>query len=132
MLKYIWVRRIIAVLLPVGLLCGIIILYLFGSRIPCITYQLTGLYCPGCGMGRAAEDLLHLQIGAAFSHNLPGVLCLPFVVYYCLYAYLRYFWNKNIPIFHVGKAGTIVTLAVVIVFTVCRNIPAEPFLFLAP
>ena len=41
-----------------------------GSVLPCPMYVSTGLYCPGCGLTRAAYALLHGQIGRAFGYNL--------------------------------------------------------------
>ena len=41
-----------------------------GSVLPCPLYVSTGLYCPGCGLTRAAYALLHGQVGRAFGYNL--------------------------------------------------------------
>ena len=36
----------------------------------CPFYQLTGLFCTGCGSQRALHDLLHLDLGSSLGHNL--------------------------------------------------------------
>jgi hypothetical protein len=41
---------------------------------PCLYYELSGLYCPGCGGMRAAHDLLHGDIAGAMSMNPYAVL----------------------------------------------------------
>ena len=38
--------------------------------LPCFFHMFTGLYCPGCGSGRACYNLLHGQIGG----HLPPIL----------------------------------------------------------
>ena len=49
-----------------------------GGGLLCWFYELTGLYCPGCGSGRAAIALLRGHVLEAFSHNaLLFVLGLP-------------------------------------------------------
>lgn len=42
-----------------------------GTHLPaCPLYQLTGLWCPGCGLTRATHALLRGDLGAAFGFNL--------------------------------------------------------------
>src|SRR4051812_20315396 len=38
--------------------------------IPCPIHTLTGWWCPGCGMTRAAHDVLTGHLGTAFGSNL--------------------------------------------------------------
>lgn len=45
-----------------------------GSWGTCVLLQATGLYCPGCGGLRAANDLAHLDLAAALSSNAFAVL----------------------------------------------------------
>jgi len=38
-----------------------------GNPFPsCVFHTLTGLWCPGCGLTRAADGLAHLRLGFAF------------------------------------------------------------------
>ena len=42
-----------------------------GTHAPaCPLYQMTGLWCPGCGLTRATHSLLRGDVGAAFGYNL--------------------------------------------------------------
>jgi hypothetical protein len=41
-----------------------------GAFIPCPFHRLTGLWCPGCGMTRAAHHLLNGDLVGALSRNL--------------------------------------------------------------
>lgn len=65
-------RRV--VLFALGLL-AVGVLYLVaaqvtGRGIPCPVYHLTGYACPGCGMTRALQALVRLDLAAAFGYNL--------------------------------------------------------------
>ena len=40
-----------------------------GAELACPFYRLTGLYCPGCGSGRAVRALLHGHLLQALSYN---------------------------------------------------------------
>ncbi len=99
---------------------------------PCLFHQCTGLYCPGCGSTRMIHSLLHGDIRAAFGYNPLLLLCLPLVVI-CGLDWVKLHLTKK-PMFAFLKSPLLVwSLAVaVIVFAILRNIPAEPFTFLAP
>ena len=43
----------------------------------CFFKLITGIPCPGCGMGRATLALLHGKIPLSFSYN---ILCIPFSI----------------------------------------------------
>lgn len=45
----------------------------------CLLHKLTGLQCPGCGSLRAAHELLHGNLAAAFRLNPLFVAALPFL-----------------------------------------------------
>jgi hypothetical protein len=102
-----------------------------GAHGLCPLYELTGLYCPGCGSGRAALALLHGKPGAAFGHNaLFTLLAIP-----CAYLlgreYLRFvFPGLGLsPIRLPAWTGPAV-LGLILAFWLLRNLPA--FAFLAP
>ena len=50
-----------------------------GFPIPlvCAWYEITGLYCPGCGAGRACRAILQFHFVEAFCYNPVFVLLLP-------------------------------------------------------
>ena len=55
-------------------LLGIGILYfilgkLTGVYIPCVFHEVTGLYCPGCGVSRMIISLCHLNFEKAYFCN---------------------------------------------------------------
>lgn len=95
-----------------------------GGGLVCLFYELTGLYCPGCGSGRAAIALLHGRVPEAFSHNaLLFLLGLPCGVW-LVYAYLRFvfpgFGLKKIEL----PAWTArYALGMIVGFWILRNLP---------
>lgn len=56
-----------------------IISYILGFSL-CAFYNITGVYCPSCGMTRAYVSLLHLDIRQAFYYN-PVFLIIPLIIF---------------------------------------------------
>ena len=102
-----------------------------GGHLLCVFYELTGLYCPGCGSGRAARALLRGDLAAAFGHNalafLLGLPCAGLL----LWEYLRLVF-PGLELKRVRLPGRAATAALVLILTfwLLRNLPA--FAFLAP
>ena len=123
-------RVLVGVGAPAALL-ALCLTLLRGRHLFCLFYELTGLYCPGCGSGRAALALLHGRVGEAFGHNALAMLLLPPCAYFLLREYLRFVFpglglrQTALPAW-AGWASAIPILA----FWVLRNLPA--FAFLAP
>ena len=114
-------KKIIIVL--IGIL--IVIAYIkYDFRIPCIFFELTGLYCPGCGATRAIISLFNLNFYQAFRYNALIVTLLPFAIVYCTYKYI-FKGKKKLP-----QWIWYVLLIIVILFGILRNIPL--FSYLAP
>jgi hypothetical protein len=119
------------------LLGATVVLYLFNpaqnSFYPrCTLYVMTGLYCPGCGSLRALHQLTHGHILTALHDNLLLVLALPVAG---IYSWRFAFWwltEQPLPRFIIRPIWIKILVAVVILFTVLRNIPAAPFNWLAP
>ncbi len=125
---------LIIVLLLLG---ATVVLYLFNpaqnSFYPrCTLYVTTGLYCPGCGSLRALHQLFHGHVLTALHDNLLLVLALP-VVGICGWRF-AFCWmmEQPLPRFIVRPFWIKILVAVVVLFTVLRNIPAAPFNWLAP
>ncbi len=92
----------------------------------CIFHRATGLLCPGCGSLRALHQILHGNLAAAFHYNPVVVLTLPFVVGVAVFHCLRRSEPRRAPtVFRPMLIWTF--LAVVLVFSVWRNIPGSPF-----
>jgi Protein of unknown function (DUF2752) len=95
----------------------------------CPFYELTGLYCPGCGTTRMLYFLVHGHPLLAFRENALAMLVFPAI----LYKLLRTFAGKTNGLnpqvsYRLGTA----LVVVVLVFGVARNLPFRAFRRLAP
>jgi hypothetical protein len=99
----------------------------------CPFYTITGLFCPGCGSQRAFHELLHGHIINAAAHNLLFVLFTPLMLFSAIVTANNIFRRQKIgqAIFHSTPVAITVFLAVIF-FWIARNIPFEPFAYLAP
>ncbi|MGA2028652.1 MAG: DUF2752 domain-containing protein [Verrucomicrobiota bacterium] len=95
----------------------------------CTFHALTGLNCPGCGMTRAAYQLLHGHILRALQDNALFVLTLPALGARSVWFVTRKI-SKQPVIFFVPPKALWAFLVVALVFAVLRNLPA--FSFLSP
>ena len=102
-----------------------------GFGIPCPSYTLFHVYCPGCGLTRMVISLFELNFYQAFRYNALWFVMLPFVIVLLIDSVIAYLYKretkiyKRIPIFVWW-----VLLAVVISFGLIRNF--EPFDYFAP
>lgn len=101
------------------------------GRLPaCLFHATTGLHCPGCGGTRSAARLL--------SGDLPGALAMnPLVVglgglagAWVVVAVWRESRGRPMPVFPDWAAMALVAL--LIAFSILRNLPWWPFTLLAP
>ncbi|MFJ2604499.1 DUF2752 domain-containing protein [Streptomyces sp. NPDC091279] len=88
----------------------------------CPLYQVTGLYCPGCGGLRSAHAVAHGDLLAALHDNAPAVLG------YLAFAVLWTVWvvrtARGRPARLAPRPALLWTLgALLLVFTVVRNLP---------
>jgi hypothetical protein len=122
-----------------GVLFAAILFYIYNPAYTnyfpkCPFLTLTGFYCPGCGSQRALHQILHGNLLSAMKFNVLLVLSIPFLIYHQMVKLNRYFGSfagKINSIFY-SSNFTYVVLIVVILFWLCRNIPVEPFSYLAP
>ena len=64
---------------------GALYLYFMGpGNVPliCVFHEITGLYCPGCGAGRACYSILHGEFLEAFCYNPLMTVLLPLIGLY--------------------------------------------------
>jgi hypothetical protein len=88
-----------------------------------------GVYCPGCGGLRAVNDLTHGDLAGAASSNLAFVVALPFIlVGLALWALGRWRGRPYRVPMSVITPTAYVSLALLAVFTVLRNLPAGSWL----
>ncbi len=87
----------------------------------CMFYHVTGLYCPGCGATRALSAMLHGDLKSSMHNNL---LLFP------LLALIAVLIVK--PEISLKRPVAITIVAIVLLFTILRNLPFAPFTYLAP
>lgn len=103
-----------------------------GIDLPCYFNRLTGLYCPGCGATRALHELLHGRFLSALHENLFAVVFLPVTAYLIVGDIYAYYFHKKLPTLFSVRTWAVIITVTGIAFTVLRNIPVEPFTWLAP
>jgi hypothetical protein len=114
---------------------AILLLYFFvepknGILPKCIFHEITGLYCPGCGVQRSLHALLHGHILTAMNYNLLFILLLPLIIFF-IFNFIRD--KKYSQSSFIYRSGFSLTLAVIVIcFWIFRNIPIAPFSWLAP
>lgn len=114
---------------------AILLLYLFvepknGILPKCIFHEITGLYCPGCGVQRSFHALLNGQLSKAMDYNLLFILLLPLIIFFILNFIGDKKYSQSSFIYRPGFSLT--TAIIVICFWIFRNIPVAPFSWLAP
>lgn len=89
-----------------------------------------GFWCPGCGGLRAVNDLTNLRLLDAASSNLAFVVAIPVLAYvFGRWTYGRWSGRPWTPSAHTQNRAVAVTLVVLGVFAVLRNLPGS---WLAP
>jgi hypothetical protein len=129
-----WSRVTAPVLLAAAVLGASLLLHLrdphrSGSWGYCPWLLLTGTYCPGCGGLRAVNDLTRGDVAGAASSNLLFVGSLPLVAF----LWLRWVSDRWRGVYrHVSTRRAFVWsgvfLAVAVLFSVARNLPAGSWL----
>jgi len=114
---------------------ALLLLYFFvepknGILPKCFFHELTGLYCPGCGVQRSFHALLNGHVLTAIDYNLLFILFLPLIIFFILAFSLG---RKHPATSFIYKPIFSFTVVIVVVsFWVLRNIPVTPFSWLAP
>ena len=110
------------------LLIATLILKYTNIRLKCITFELTGIYCPGCGGTRMISHLLEGDILTSFKSNQLLFILIPYSI--CLYAYEMIVITKTGSISKQLNKILIIIAFVMIAYGIIRNIPL--FNWLAP
>lgn len=104
----------------------------FGFYPRCWMYACTGLYCPGCGGLRATHHLLHGELLLALRCNPLFILALPWLAWQATWRSLHFFRKGTWPEVDFNGRTVFWLIAVMVVFSVLRNIHGAPFIYLAP
>jgi len=114
----------------IGLLLGA--LYMLqrawgGFSIGCLFHRLTGFLCPGCGVTRLLDHLIHGDVRRAFTANPAVFLLSPLILF--LYFTDRINHERRSEFREkLHRILAVACLALLLLFGVLRNIPAFGFL----
>ncbi len=114
------------ILLVIFLIYAVLIIK-FDIGIPCIFYEVTGLYCPGCGITRLCVSLFEGDLYQAFRYN--PIIFIDVPIIFILFVLDILLKDKKI-IKKITNVLIIILIVITVIFGVLRNIPA--FSFLAP
>jgi hypothetical protein len=89
----------------------------------CPFYQLTGLYCPGCGSTRAIHHLMNFELATAFRCNPMLIIFIPFLTAWFGSRALRTFHLWKGAVFNVSPKSTWALTAIMISWFIVRNLP---------
>lgn len=94
---------------------------------PCPINALTGLDCPGCGMARMLFSLMHGDFLAAVHYNALAMVFIPFFAWTWGAWVLGRWQGRSIPTWEQWRWSPVVSLIVLGVWSVVRNLPFAPF-----
>ncbi len=101
-----------------------------GLSIPCVFYEATGFYCPGCGLTRFCKALCIFEWEAAARANLLFFVFFPILLGVLIVKMIQYIRTGKLKISRFELFGGVVFLVFALAFAVLRNI--EAFAFLRP
>lgn len=98
----------------------------------CPLYQMTGFYCPGCGLTRGFHALFHGDVLTALHYNALLPIFAFLLVYLTISLTLLAVRGRGLSwkIFAPNLLYSFMILA--FVFSIARNLPFYPFTLLAP
>lgn len=99
---------------------------LFDFLPPCLFHRCTGLHCPGCGGTRAARAIVEGNLGAAAGWNPLLIIGLPLILVAVVFE--RFSLQRHSRRARVSQ----ITLFVVLLFFLLRNLPTPSTGWLAP
>ena len=133
------VRGTLVAFAALGLVAGLVVLGVVPPTAntwypKCASYTLAGVHCPGCGLTRAVHAALNGRFGEALSQNVLVFVAVPYLLFGFLSGLWHYFWQTppRPPRFRYPKWVTVTLVALLVAFTIARNIPTYPFNLLAP
>lgn len=118
-----------------GLAVVFCVLYLLvgnltGIYFPCVFYEITHWYCPGCGITRMLIATLTGNFYQAFRYNYLLFILLPFGVILSVDFLISRWKGRTSLLTRIPDIVWIVLIVILIIYGIARNLPW--FSFLAP
>ena len=93
--------------------------------INCPIKEITGLYCPGCGITRMLQAILQLNFYQAFRYNPLLFISLPFFIFFTIEGII----TKKDPLYNKIPNKILITIIIIfIIYGILRNLPLFDFL----
>lgn len=126
------IKKKVVILLIICLIgVGYLVFNKYVIPIPCFFLEITGFYCPGCGMTRFVYALLDGNVYQAFRYNQLGFIFLPFFITYIISEFINFVFNFKFNIIQkIPKWFIYFLLIIAILFGILRNI--QYFSYLQP
>lgn len=106
------------------ILCAGIAYYLWirsgGFSVPCLFHEVTGLYCPGCGVTRMIRAICALDFRAAARANAFLFFTSPYLLFLLLYSAFKWVRSERTGAKFEAAAG--IYCVGLIVFGIVRNL----------
>ena len=111
----------------------IVIAYLILNKyhiiyIPCLVHEITGLYCPGCGVTRMIINILNGNFYQAFRYNPLLFISIPFFILYFLDLIISKVKNKKMVTELFEPHIWYILIGIFIIYGILRNIPYFDYL----
>ena len=119
--KKIYYSFIIFICLFLLLLLYFYLNYYMSFSIPCLFHELTGLYCPRCGITRMIFSILQFDFYQAFRWNIFLFILIPIFLGYGIVYYVDWIFDKTPPVLPNWFWNILLFSA--ILFGILRNIP---------
>ncbi len=101
-----------------------------GFSIPCMLYEITGFYCPGCGLTRFCKALFIFEWEAAARANLLFFLFLPVLLCVLVVKAIQFIRSGKLQFSRLEYFVGFVFVICGIIFAVLRNM--DSFSYLQP
>ena len=98
----------------------ILILFLLMIKlipVTCLFWQVTGIYCPSCGMTRAFNSVMSFNLIEAFQYNILSIPLFLFIIITIIILLYEIFFNKWIYIPFILKKMSNKHVIIVILFS---------------
>lgn len=102
------------------------------SLIFCPVFHYTGVYCAGCGSTRAIYQLLHGNFFGALRYNPLMIISIPLLIYLIAEPELNRKFGWRLPRVFTTAFRVYIAIAMLLLYTILRNIAVFPFTMLAP
>lgn len=116
-------KKILYLVLSIILLIAYLLLSeKFHLYLKCPIFEITGFYCPGCGITRMLRSLLKLDLYQAFRYNPLIFIMLPFIIILFINNLYSEYKNKKSWINKIPQYIWYIIIVILIIYGILRNI----------